>query len=240
MVGRLVKYKQVVGCQQQTYHSQSAALSARQHLDLLLTGLTAEHECTQYVVYACAYRPRSHIVNGIVNRHLIIQQLCLVLGIVTYLYVMADGKRSVKRNLAHDALYECGLTLTVSANKGNLLTALDGQVNTAEDAVVTVTLGNAFADHRIVAAADGGRELKTHGLVVHLINLNGNYLLQSLDTALNLNGLGGFVAETLYEVLGIGYLLLLVLIGTQLLLAALLAQFHKLVVLDLVVIDHTA
>ena len=240
MVGRFVKDKQVVRCQQQAYHSQTAALTTRKHLYLLLTGLTAEHERTQYIVDAGTYRTRSHIVNRVVNGHLIIQQLCLVLCIVTYLYVMADGKRSVKRNLTHDALDQCGLTLTVTAYESHLLTAFDGQVNSAEYRVVTVTLCNALTDDRIVAAADGGRELKTHGLVVNLVNLDGNYLLKCLDAALHLYGLGGFVAETLYELLGIGYLLLLVLIGSHLLFTALLAQNNELVILDLVVIDDTA
>ena len=153
---------------------------------------------------------------------------------------MTYGKLAIKRNLTHDALYKCGLTLTVTAYKSHLLTAFYGQVNTAENRMVTITLGHALTYHRIITAADGWRELKAHGLVVHLINLNGYNLLQHLDAALHLHCLGGFIAETLYEILGIGYLLLLILVCTQLLLSALLAQLNKLVVLDLVVIYNTA
>ena len=54
---------------------------------------------------------------------------------------------------------------------------------------------------------------------------------------MHLHGLGGLVAEPLDEVLGVVDKFLLVLVGAHLLLHALLAQFHKLAVTHLVVID---
>ena len=136
---------------------------------------------------------------------------------------MSYGEFAVKRNLTHYAFYQRRLTLTVTAHESHFLTALDCKVHAAEHLMVAVALGHTLTNHGVVAAAYGGRKLKTHGLVVHLINLNGYYLFKCLDAALNLHGLGGFVSETLYEILGISNLLLLVLIGTELLLAAFLA-----------------
>ena len=73
MVGRLIQYKQVIGCKQQPDHCQTASLSARKYLDFLLAGLTAKHECAQYIVNAGTDWTGSHIVYRIVNRYLIIQ-----------------------------------------------------------------------------------------------------------------------------------------------------------------------
>lgn len=44
MVGRLVEYKQVDRLKEELYHAQPHALSTRQHFDLFLIFLTAEHE----------------------------------------------------------------------------------------------------------------------------------------------------------------------------------------------------
>ena len=74
-------------------------------------------------------------------------------------------------------------------------------------------------------------------LLVHLDTLNA---LQLLDAALYLHRLGGLVAESLDKGLGILNLLLLILKGTQLLLAALLAQHQKLIILHLIVVDAPA
>ena len=79
-----------------------------------------------------------------------------------------------------------------------------------------------------------------HSRVVDLVNLDGHDLLQLLHLLLHLHGLRGLVAETFDEVLHLLNLLLLVLVGAQLLLTALLAQHDILVVLHLIVDDATA
>ena len=65
-------------------------------------------------------------------------------------------------------------------------------------------------------------------------------LLQLLDAALHLHGLGGLVAETLDEGFRVLYLFLLVLPGPQLLFPPLLAQADEFVILHLVVVDAAA
>ena len=72
MVGRLIQDEQVDRCKQEPDHSQTAAFSSRQHLDLLLAGLTTKHEGTQYIIDTGTDRTGSHIVNGIMDSHLII------------------------------------------------------------------------------------------------------------------------------------------------------------------------
>ena len=144
-------------------------------------------------------------------------------------------ERAGEGYLAHDALHERGLALAVLAHEGHLLAAPYAQVHVREHRVLAVGLAHAVAHHGPVAAARARGELKAHGRVVHLVNLYGHDLLQLLYAALHLHGLRRLVAEALYEVLYVGYLLLLVLVCAELLLAALGAQAHVFVVLHAVV-----
>ena len=75
---------------------------------------------------------------------------------------------------------------------------------------------------------------------VYFVYLNGNNLFQLLDTALHLDSLGRFVSETLDEILDVGYFLLLILVGSQLLLAPFLTQLHILIILHPIVNDLAA
>ena len=142
--------------------------------------------------------------------------------------------------LAHDALDQRRLALAVLADEGYLFAALDGQVDVVEHGVCAVVLAYFVADDGIVAASQTGRKLQVHGRVVYLVHLDGDYLLQLFHLLLHLHGLGGLIAETLDEGPHVGYFLLLVLVGAQLLFAALAAQHDVLVVLHLVVYDASA
>jgi len=240
VVGGLVEDEQIDGLHEQAYHGETAALAAAEHLDLLLRGFAAKHECTQEVVDLQAHVAGGYAVYGVVDGDVFVEQLGLVLGKIADLHVVAYLEGAVEGDFAHDTLDECRLALAVLAHKGHLLAALDGERHAREDVVVTVGLGYLVADDGIVAAAQTWGELEVHGRIVDLVNLDGNYLLQLLEAALHLHGFGGLVAETLYKVLDVGYLFLLVLVGAQLLLTALGAQYDILVVLDLVVFDVAA
>ena len=159
---------------------------------------------------------------------------------IAYLHIVAYLQRSCKRNLAHDTLHKCGLSLAVLADESHFLTALDGKGDVVENCMRAIILAHLVADNGIVATAKTGWKLEVHLLVVDLVDLNGHDLLQLLDAALHLHGLGGLVAETLYEVLNIGDFFLLILIGAELVLAAFGAEAHKLVVGHLIVHDFAA
>ena len=148
---------------------------------------------------------------------------------------MPDFQVSLEGNLAHDTLHKRRLSLAVLSHEGHLLAALDGQRGFREHRVVAIALGHLVADDGIVARTKTGRKLQSHGRVVNLVNLDGNYLLQLAQTLLHLNGFRGLIAETFHKLLDIGNFLLLVLVGTQLLFAALLAQLHILVVFHAIV-----
>ncbi len=106
--------------------------------------------------------------------------------------------------------------------------------------MVAILFSHLFTNYRIAAAPYGRWKLKMHGLVVHIVNLNRHNLLECLYTALNLHSLGGFIAKTFYKLFGIGNLLLLVSIRSELLFMTFLTKFDKLIVLDLVIIYHSA
>ena len=145
-----------------------------------------------------------------------------------------------KRNLAHDTLHQGRFTLTVLTYERHFLATLDGKVHMVEDGMLAIILSHLIADDRIIATAETRRELEMHLLGIHLIHLDRNDFLQLLDAALHLYSLGWLIAETLDEVLNIGYFLLLVLISTELLLTALGTKYHILVVFHLVILYPSA
>ena len=151
VVGGLVEDKQVDGFQQQANHSQTTALATAEHLDFLVGSLATKHESTQYVVDAQADIALGYVVDGLEHGEFLVQQLCLVLGEIAYLDVMAHLQVSIKRYLTHDTLHQRRLTLTVLTHKGHLLATLDGEVDIREDGMGTIVLADILADDGIVA-----------------------------------------------------------------------------------------
>ena len=240
VVRGLVEYQQVNGLQQQLDHRQTAPLAAAEHLHLLVAVLATKHEGAENVVDAQAHVAFGHVVDGLEHRQLLVKQLGLVLGEVAYLHVVAYLQMAVKGYLAHDTLHQRRLALAVLADKGDLLAALDGEVHVAEDLVVAIHLLHLVADDGVVAGAQTGGELQVHGRIVNVVHLDGHDFLQLLHLLLHLYGLRRLIAEALYKRLHVGDFLLLVLVGAQLLFAALAAQRDVLVVLHAVVNDPAA
>ena len=149
---------------------------------------------------------------------------------------MAQFQGSIIRNLLHDALDQRGFTLTVLAHKGHLLASFDRQINIFQDDIVAIPLRQVLRLDGDGAGMWRRREFQVQGGVILLIHLDDIQFLQLLDARLHLVGLGSLVAETLDEVFRVLYLLLLVLVSPQLLLAALLAQLHVLGIGDLVIV----
>ena len=106
VVGRLVEDKQVYWLEQQANHGQTTTLATAQNTHLLVGSLTTEHERTEDVVDTQTNLATRHAVDSVAHRQALVEQLCLVLGEVAYLNVMANFQRAVEGNLAHDALHQ--------------------------------------------------------------------------------------------------------------------------------------
>ena len=145
-----------------------------------------------------------------------------------------------KRNLAHDTLHQSRFTLAVLTYECHFLATLDGKGHMVEDGMIAIILSHLIADDRIIAAAETRRELEMHLLGIHLVHLDRNDFLQLLDAALHLYSLGWLIAESLDEVLDIGYFLLLVFVSAELLLTALGTKNHILIVFHLVILYPSA
>ena len=239
MVGGLVKDEQVYGFQQEFYHGQTGTLASGEELHFLLRGLASEHEGAQYVAYLQADVAPGHTVDGIEDGQFAVQHLCLVLRKVTYLHVVPHLHLALEGDFLHDALHHGGLALTVLAHEGHLLASANGEVHMVEDNVV-VLLACLVADDGIVTASLRAGELEVQGRVVHLVHLHGYHLLQLAYALLHLYGLRCLIAEAVDEGLRVGNLLLLVLPGTELLLAPFGTEADVLVVLHPIVIDASA
>ena len=144
------------------------------------------------------------------------------------------------RNLIHDALDKGRLTFTVLSYKRYFFTTVDSQCDIVEYYVVAISLFHSFTNHRIVSRTHGRCKLQTKRRSIFFVDFNRHNLFQLLDAALYLHSFGSLIAETFDKVFCIFYFFLLILVRTELLLATFLAQHHKLVVCNLVIVDMSA
>jgi len=106
VVGRLVENQEVYRLEQQTYHGKTAAFSSREELYVFVACLAAEHECPEYVAYFKAYLSAGHAVDCVEHGYVVVEQLCLVLCVISYFDVVSYLEFPFERYLAHNALYE--------------------------------------------------------------------------------------------------------------------------------------
>ena len=160
MVGRLVEYEEIHGVEQQSYHREAAAFAARKEPDVFFACFAAEHERSENVVYLQAYFPPCGAVYRVEDREAVIEELCLVLGIVSYLHVVPHLEFAVKRYLVHDAFHERGLAFAVFPHERHFFTAAYGEVHIREYPVFAVAFAHFLAYQRKIAAAPAWRELE--------------------------------------------------------------------------------
>ena len=240
VIGRLIENQEVYRFKQKLYHGQTAPFTSREHFHLLVGCFSSKHESSENVAYLQTDVSYRHAVYRIKNGQILVEQLGLILGEVSNLYVMPDGKFSVERDFPHNAFDQRRFSLTVLSYKSHLLTPVDGKRHMLEHHMLSVCLAHVAAYHRIISATRCGRELQMKRGIVFLINFYGHNLLQLLDAALHLYGFCSLIAEALYEVFGILYLFLLVFVSTKLLLPAFFTELHKFVVGHLIVIYASA
>ncbi len=238
MIRRFVENQKIHRFQQQFYHGKPGALSTAEHFHLFIRSLTAEHESTQNITDFETDIPYGHAVNRIEYSQVLIQELCLVLGKISNLHIMSQCKFSgIIRNLTHNTLYKRRLTFAILADKSNLLSTVDGQVHIMENNVLTVGFLHILADNRIITATTTANELQAQRGVVFFIHLDTFYLFKLLDATLHLHCFGSLVPEAFDKVFRILYLLLLILVSTQLLLPTLLAKHHELIIFHFIVVN---
>ena len=68
-------------------------------------------------------------INRIKYRQIFVQHLCLILGKISDLHIMPDCQLTVEVNLTHDTFYQGRLTFTVLADKSDLLSPIDSQID---------------------------------------------------------------------------------------------------------------
>ena len=236
VVGRFVEYEQIDGLEQQLYHSQSATFPARQHFHILVACFASEHEGPEQVAHLGSHVAGRHAVDGVKHCDVAVEQLCLVLCEIAYLHVLRYLQFAIEWYLPHDAFHQCRFSFAVVAHECHFLSAPYAEVHILEYEVVAIAFAYVGADDRPVAAALTWWELESQHRGVDLVDFYRHYFLQLLYSALHLVRFRGFVSESLDEVLDVGYLFLLVLVGTQLLLTSFVAQGDILVVLHAVVV----
>ena len=220
MVGRLVENQEIHRFKQQLYHGQSTALTTRQHFHKLVACLTAKHECAKQVANLQTDVTFGHAVDGVEHGDVAIEQLRLILCKIADLHIVPHFQLAIERDFIHDALHQCGFSLTVVSHECHFLASLNREIHIAEHLMLAIAFAHFLANHRIVATAKARRELQVQTARINLIHLNQHHLFQSLHAALHLVRLSRFVSESLYEIFGVLYLFLLVLVGTQLLLTS--------------------
>ena len=237
MVCWLVKDEQVHRLKQKLKDGKTGALAARQHLDLLRGVFASKHERAQQVANLVSYLPLCHIVDGLENRKLTIEQRSLVLSKIAYLNIMSKLQLARVLKLSHDTFYQGRFSLAVTTHKRNLVAAFYRQVHAAKDRLVVKRHAHIAHLDRVGAASRTGRELKPKPACVFLINLYKLQLLKHLYAALHLKGLRVGSLETLYKVFRFSNHFLLLLILLHLLLTTLFSKLQILAVRSLIVVN---
>ena len=241
MVGRFVQYQEVHGFQQEFDHCEAGTLSTGQHFHLLIGSFATEHESTKDVTYLQADIAYGYAVDGIKYCQTFIQELCLVLGEIADLYIMTEGELTgIVGDFSHDTLYQSGFTFTVLTYECHFLAAVYSQVDIVEDDMVAIGLPDILTDDRVASTTAAASKLQAQCRVIFLVYLDAFYLFQLFDAALHLHGFRGFIAEALDKGFGIFYLLLLILVGTELLFTTFLPQYDEFVILHFVVVNLSA
>ena len=74
---------------------------------------------------------------------------------------MPDCQLTVEVNLTHDTFYQGRLTFTVLADKSDLLSPIDSQIDVVENDMVSIRFAYILTNHRIITAAAGRRKFQT-------------------------------------------------------------------------------
>ena len=148
VVGRLIQHKEVDRFQQQSYHRQTGSFTTRQHLHLLVGGLTSKHERTQYITNLrtnITYRNR---INRIKHRLILIQQRSLILSEIANLHKMSQLQHTLILHLIHDTLHQSGLSFSILTNKGNLLSSFNRKINRVQHHIITIAFSQVLSLNR--------------------------------------------------------------------------------------------
>ena len=106
MVGRLIENQQVYRLQQQTDHRQATSLSTTEHFHFLVRLLATKHEGAKDIVDTQTDLALRYVVDGLENGEVLVEQLCLILGKIANLDVVAHFQFACIWNLAHNTLHE--------------------------------------------------------------------------------------------------------------------------------------
>ena len=208
-----------------------------EHLDLLVDVLAAEEECAEYVAQTRAYIAHGNSVERVEDGKLAVHKIVLILGVVAYVDVGSDTYLALGgRQLAREHACQRGLALAVTAYQSYLRAALDRELGPREYVLGAERLADALYLGHDLSRAWCGRELYVEAREILLVDLDALDAFELLYARLHLIALGGLVAELLDELLGLLDHALLVLVGGQLLAAALGAQLDELGVGHLVVV----
>ncbi len=137
---------------------------------------------------------------------------------------MSEDYLALVLKFAHDHACHGCFAFAVTAYEGDFLAAFDFEVDIVDYDVVAEGFGDVLASHGDYAGVWGGGELDVERALVEVVDLYAFDLFELLDTALDLDGLCGLVAEALDELFGVGDHFLLIAVGVHLLFETFLSE----------------
>ena len=106
VVGRLIENQQVHWLQQQFENGKTGAFTSRQNFHLLGRILSAKHEGSEQIAYLVSDFTLGNVINRLEYGEFAIEQRSLILGEITYLYIMSQFQFSFVLKLTHDTFHE--------------------------------------------------------------------------------------------------------------------------------------
>ena len=122
--------------------------AAAQHLDLLSDASPPNMNAPSMSRIFCANVAGGHTVDSVKHGQFAVEQLRLVLREISYLDVVADLQRSVKRDLTHNAFYEGGLAFAVLAYECHFVAAFQCEACSGKHFMVSVGFPDIVGCHQ--------------------------------------------------------------------------------------------
>ena len=199
MVGGLVQHEEVRRIVEHQRHDEARLLAAGEHAAALLDIVAGEAEAAGERPKRALVRLGEGILQGFEDGSFALENLHRMLGEIAELDAGAErDDAGIRLGGAGDELQERRLAGAVDAHDAPALAPADLEVEAVIDDLLAIALGDALQVRDIVPRAWRRLELELHGLSA-LRRLDALDLVELLDPALHLRGMGGARLEALDE-----------------------------------------
>ena len=184
-----VEDEQIVGVEEELTQGESGFLTAGKYLDFFVDVFSREEEGSEDGTKPFADFSNRNFIEGFGYGQVAVELFGLVLGVVTDIYVVADGQFTAAVLQPHEDAREGSLAGSVFSYQGNLLLSWENEVQFLEHMEITEGLAQFLGFDAHLAGARSRGEAKPHFCLVGLVHFNPFQFIQFFNQGLSESGL---------------------------------------------------